>query len=403
MEDDELYTLQPITITGQAIDKNYPKGLTWEEYKERRLQDIRNGAAKRYEAQLAPVLPRRDGISIPEYLVYKDDISNAYKSVKEQIQEREQTGYYLTHPDQRYRDEEALQQYASPFFRYGESCINTTTAMYGDKYKQMNNNQFTGHHPGFTEVIERGDSIDPDSLRRGDLLRYSDGINGSFSHTNMMLRPSDENGHVEVRNADGAYWPENVYTDYEPYEGDLITQTDIGLMEDGMPPQNKSVYRFTGDDELIERLKKGYERYKTYDKGEQTYGKGGDLKKKYPNWQDMPLRERSAYIRTAVKNGLYTMPEIRQAYKEFAEGGNMSYEDWKARMIAYRPDLKNSWDSGEYDYRGFYEDNPTYAYSMLKKRTDAHFTDEYKTPLHPTFSKESYYSANNPNPHSFWK
>lgn len=30
MRDDELYMLQPITITGQAIDKNYPKGLTWD-------------------------------------------------------------------------------------------------------------------------------------------------------------------------------------------------------------------------------------------------------------------------------------------------------------------------------------------------------------------------------------
>jgi len=40
-------------------------------------------------------------------------------------------------------------------------------------------------------------------------------------------------------------------------------------------------------------------------------------------WAELPLSERSAYIGAAVRNGLRTMPEIRNAYYEFACGGNL--------------------------------------------------------------------------------
>lgn len=43
----------------------------------------------------------------------------------------------------------------------------------------------------------------------------------------------------------------------------------------------------------------------------------------YVGWEDLPLKERAAYIETAIRNGVTTLPEIKQKYKEFAEGGNL--------------------------------------------------------------------------------
>lgn len=45
------------------------------------------------------------------------------------------------------------------------------------------------------------------------------------------------------------------------------------------------------------------------------------------SWESLPIRERQAYIRTAVRNGYTSLPQIKQAYKMFAEGGNL-YGGW---------------------------------------------------------------------------
>lgn len=45
-----------------------------------------------------------------------------------------------------------------------------------------------------------------------------------------------------------------------------------------------------------------------------------------------------------------------------------------------------------YDYELFWKNEPKLAKAMLEGDSDAHFTDKYKMPGHPTFSKESIYS-----------
>ena len=45
-----------------------------------------------------------------------------------------------------------------------------------------------------------------------------------------------------------------------------------------------------------------------------------------------------------------------------------------------------------YDYELFWKNEPELAKAMLEGDSDAHFTDRYKMPGHPTFSKESVYS-----------
>lgn len=54
-----------------------------------------------------------------------------------------------------------------------------------------------------------------------------------------------------------------------------------------------------------------------------------------------------------------------------------------------------------YDYRGYYNENPREAMQLANGNPNVHFTDRYKTPLHPTFSDESIYS-NSSTPGGHW-
>lgn len=49
---------------------------------------------------------------------------------------------------------------------------------------------------------------------------------------------------------------------------------------------------------------------------------GGSLNQE-PTWDNLSMKEKSAYIRTAVLNGMTRLQDIRQAYNEFAKGGFM--------------------------------------------------------------------------------
>jgi len=56
-------------------------------------------------------------------------------------------------------------------------------------------------------------------------------------------------------------------------------------------------------------------------------------------------------------------------------------------------------NSNDYDYRGYYT-----KYPNSKANADTHWTDEFKTIYHPTFSNESRYSGiidRNYNPYGY--
>jgi len=44
-------------------------------------------------------------------------------------------------------------------------------------------------------------------------------------------------------------------------------------------------------------------------------------------WDGLSMREKSAYMRTAIANGMTELQGIRRAYNEFAQGGNI-YDGW---------------------------------------------------------------------------
>lgn len=69
------------------------------------------------------------------------------------------------------------------------------------------------------------------------------------------------------------------------------------------------------------------------------------------------------------------------------------FQRWYAKIAEYKglnpdPDDENQY----YDYRTYWLENPDAARRMLEDDPEAHFTDRYKYPGHPTFSDESMYS-----------
>lgn len=69
------------------------------------------------------------------------------------------------------------------------------------------------------------------------------------------------------------------------------------------------------------------------------------------------------------------------------------FQKWYAKLSEFKglnpdPDDENQY----YDYRTFWFENPEAAQKMLENDPEAHFTDRYKYPGHPTFSDESMYS-----------
>lgn len=110
------------------------------------------------------------------------------------------------------------------------------------------------------------------------------------------------------------------------------------------------------------------------------------------NWNKLSMRERAAYIQAGIKSGLTNLDDIHKAYNTYAEGG---YLDWIDRVKEWRPGIEEDIESDDptYDYEGFFNEDPEYAWAMLEGDSEAHFTDKYKRPNHPTFSEESIYSS----------
>ena len=79
-------------------------------------------------------------------------------------------------------------------------------------------------------------------------------------------------------------------------------------------------------------------------------------------------------------------------YKSYREQNpGKTYLDWKKAIQELKHiDIDND---PTYDYKGYCDLNNFAAQDMLNKKSDAHFTDNFKTSQHPTFSEESGYSG----------
>lgn len=98
-------------------------------------------------------------------------------------------------------------------------------------------------------------------------------------------------------------------------------------------------------------------------------------------WDNLSIREKADMMRAAIRNGITTLPEIKQAYNEFAEGGD-TVEEWVNAIYQNNPKEKFL---GEPEHH--------YDFTQSKEWADAHGyypdarghrDDRVKKPTHPS-------------------
>lgn len=125
------------------------------------------------------------------------------------------------------------------------------------------------------------------------------------------------------------------------------------------------------------------------------FSDGGNLKDNY--WDDLSMSDKAEMIRVAVSNGMTTLPEIRNAYNEFAKGGKLNswtmqdeagYRAWRSRL----PKNLRDTNDDDYDMRAAYKagmkpewNNEDKAYHLGSR--DPKSGRILKAPHHPTFLK----------------
>ena len=87
----------------------------------------------------------------------------------------------------------------------------------------------------------------------------------------------------------------------------------------------------------------------------------------------------------------------------WTKGNEEDFQKWYAKVAEYKG-LNPDPDDAEqyYDYRTYWLENPEAAQKMLENDPEAHFSDRYKYPGHPTFSDESMY-ADEEHPGGHWE
>lgn len=100
---------------------------------------------------------------------------------------------------------------------------------------------------------------------------------------------------------------------------------------------------------------------------------------------------KAAYNASQQDNNVKAYGGLLDMANKFKDGGSRNdYNTWKKKIKDYKGIIVDGDDT--YDYYNFFKDNPQIAWDMLNNNPEAHFTDKYKTPNHPTYSNESIYS-----------
>lgn len=123
------------------------------------------------------------------------------------------------------------------------------------------------------------------------------------------------------------------------------------------------------------------------------YDEGGYLNN---DWESLSYKDKAEMMKVAVANGITSLPEIRQAYNEFAKGGRMKwtmqdeagYRAWRSRL----PRNLRETNDVDYDMRAAYKagmepqwNDEDKAYHLGSR--DPQSGRILKSPHHPTFLK----------------
>lgn len=224
-------------------------------------------------------------------------------------------------------------------------------------------------------------------------------VNDAVVQTSPIMEPAfDRSIYVEQP---------NVIRDYKPVVFPSDTRMDV---RKGM--QGKIDFNNFMDSIRIQNNLQTYNPPIQFNNGEATesnqYDKGGSLK--FPQWDNLSVKEKADVMKVAISNGITNLSDIKQRYNTFAEGGDIEPEKYYAimekvaeennaewnrdrikeggRPLTVDEDLVRILNDNDYDYRGYYNKYPNGDGNAID-----HWTDEFKTAYHPTFSDQSIYSG----------
>ena len=98
-------------------------------------------------------------------------------------------------------------------------------------------------------------------------------------------------------------------------------------------------------------------------------------------WDSLSIREKADMMKAAIRNGITTLPEIKQAYNEFAEGGD-TVEEWVDAIYQNNPKEKFLGEpEHHYDFTQSEEWADAHGYYPDAR---GHRDDRVKKPAHPS-------------------
>lgn len=127
---------------------------------------------------------------------------------------------------------------------------------------------------------------------------------------------------------------------------------------------------------------------------------GANPNKIFKAQEDFKDRNRINDDGTKKKQNGGKTPNRRKYTTTLNNDEEKQFQSWYSKVAKYKnlnpnPDA----DGQDYDYRGYWKNEDRNG--ILGSNPNAHFTDRYKQPTHPTFSNESQYS-NNETPGGTW-
>lgn len=127
---------------------------------------------------------------------------------------------------------------------------------------------------------------------------------------------------------------------------------------------------------------------------------GANPNKVFKAQEDFKNRNRINDDGTKKKQNGGKTPNRRKYTTTLNNDEEKQFQSWYSKVAKYKnlnpnPDA----DGQDYDYRGYWKNEDRNG--ILGSNPNAHFTDRYKQPTHPTFSNESQYS-NNETPGGTW-
>lgn len=297
--------------------------------------------------------------------------------------------------------------------------------------RAIENPDSVGFRNGRWEAPPKGKGYDTNSRGFGMDVNYNDATRALTAHRKGKWLTEEEERQLRQDHTD---YIEDILEDWTPQILRVIPSEEKKAMALGMMYRGDNVKKiinnpslrnayYSGSDEDMQKAVSNYyqinkqaPRAKNHNKffnsrGQSTYNpsrfespkfvpkykfydEGGYLDN---TWDTLSLADKAEMIKVAVANGMTTLPEIRNAYNEFANGGKLNswtmkdeagYRAWRSRL----PKNLRDTNDDDYDMRAAYKagmkpewNNEDKSYHLGSR--DPKSGRILKAPHHPTFLK----------------